>query len=137
MRNERGLTLVELLAVLALVAIIMTLIISVFINGAKASERSTTNQRLQQEANYIVESIRNEYLRLEDTVFELYVDKDNQSLIMDGRTISAGYEFQFLNDDNETIETIPIDRNESVKLEFTIFKGELDYKVKTVFSKLH
>lgn len=85
MRNERGLTLVELLAVLALVAIIMTLIISVFINGAKASERSTTNQRLQQEANYIVESIRNEYLRLEDTVFELYVDQDNQSLIMDER----------------------------------------------------
>ena len=44
MRNERGLTLVELLAVLVIFVIIMALIATVLINGTKVSDRSATNQ---------------------------------------------------------------------------------------------
>ena len=58
MKNERGITLVELLAVLAIGGIIIALLTSVFINGKKASDRGATNQMLQQEANYIMETIR-------------------------------------------------------------------------------
>ena len=61
MNNERGLTLVELLAVLAIFGIIMALVVTVLINGKKASNRNATNQQLQQEANYIMETIRSEY----------------------------------------------------------------------------
>ena len=50
MRNERGLTLVELLAVLAILGTIIALIGTVLINGIKSSERNRTNQQLQQEA---------------------------------------------------------------------------------------
>jgi len=132
MKDERGITLVELLAVLALLGIIMTLIITVFINGTRATERSTTNQRLQQEANYIVEAIRMKYLESKDESFELHIE--NQSLKMGEATISEGYDYMFFNDEEK--KTIVVERKESVNFELRLKKGKLEYKVKTIFSKL-
>ena len=93
MKNERGLTLVELLAVLAILGIIMALIGTVLINGIKASNRNATNQQLQQEANYITETIRNQYLKRTSNPIILEIDNHEHSLKMDGTIISQGYTY--------------------------------------------
>ena len=95
MRNERGLTLVELLAVLAILGIIIALIGTVLINGIKASDRNRTNQQLQQEANYITETIRHQYLEPKEEKIEFTIEgeDENQILKIDGNMISEGYRY--------------------------------------------
>ena len=141
MRNERGITLVELLAVLAIVGIIMILITSVFINGKKATDRGATNQMLQTEANYILETIRKEYLILEG--YDIKLDTSNNKLKMDEMVISEGYSYEFIEEiENGTeVETIilneiNINRNESQSIKLTIKKDDLSYTIDTTLSKL-
>src|SRR5690606_20025775 len=67
MKNEKGITLVELLGVLAITGIISVDIMSVYSTGANSSERTTSRQQLQQEANVIVEQIRSSYIENEKT----------------------------------------------------------------------
>ncbi|WP_438311213.1 prepilin-type N-terminal cleavage/methylation domain-containing protein [Sporosarcina sp. FA9] len=136
MRNERGLTLVELLAVLALVGIVMTLLISVFINGSKASNRIATNQQLQQEANYITEVVRREYLIHPDNVtdvkykvrIELEIDEINNVLKMNGKMISEGFTYA------EVTDTIL--RKDPQPFILKIGKDGNFFLVETKFSKL-
>ncbi|MDS9471346.1 type II secretion system protein [Sporosarcina pasteurii] len=135
MKNEKGLTLIELLAVLAIIGLITTLIGSVLINGLKASDRSSTNQRLQQEANYITEMIRNEYLKLEDDSIEFIIDNENQYLKMDGDIISKGFTYCYNNHcSNEHVFMINRNENQQFKLELKI--ENLSYNIETTFSKL-
>jgi prepilin-type N-terminal cleavage/methylation domain-containing protein len=136
MKNERGITLVELLAVLAIGGIILVLLTSVFINGKKASDRSVTNQMLQQEANYILETIRKEYLKLEDDDIKLeIIDK---TLKMNEKVISQGYSYDFIidNAEGEIVYPIIIKRNKSFPLKLTITKANLHYTVNTTLGKL-
>jgi prepilin-type N-terminal cleavage/methylation domain-containing protein len=136
MKNERGITLVELLAVLAIGGIILVLLTSVFINGKKASDRGVTNQMLQQEANYILETIRKEYLKLEDDDIKLeIIDK---TLKMNEKVISQGYSYDFIidNAEGEIVYPIIIKRNKSFPLKLTITKENLHYTVNTTLSKL-
>jgi len=134
MRNERGLTLVELLAVLALVGIIMTLLISIFINGSKASNRIAINQQLQQEANYITEVIQAEYLKRPEEIpddeykSEIKLTVENEALIMNGKIISEGYIYRNM--------TETITRTGSQPFTITIVKDDLEFPVDTRFSKL-
>ena len=140
MRNERGITLIELVAVLAIVGIILTLISSVLISGLKASDRSSTNQRLQQEANYITEAIRNEYLnhpdKVENPIITLKVE-DNK-LKLDETTISEGYTYTFGSVDSiDPSLILEIDRNEeSVEYKLKLEKNNQIYEVNTTLSKL-
>ena len=138
MRNERGITLIELLAVLALIGIIITLIVSVLINGMNASKRNTTNQRLQQDANYIVEMIRNNYLKNESDINEevpisLKIENSGKKLLMDNKVLSEGYIFQ-LNDG--TGNELFIDRDLNVPLKLTLSKDKLSFTVNTTLSKI-
>jgi prepilin-type N-terminal cleavage/methylation domain-containing protein len=136
MKNERGITLVELLAVLAIGGIILTLLTSVFISGKKASDRGVTNQMLQQEANYILENIRKEYLKLEGDDIKLEII-DN-TLKMNEKVISQGYSYDFIidNAEDEIVYPIIIKRNEPYPLKLTITKANLHYTVNTTLSKL-
>ncbi|AOV07589.1 type II secretion system protein [Sporosarcina ureilytica] len=141
MRNEKGITLIELLAVLAIIGLLTTLIASVLMNGMNASDRSTTNQRLQQEANYITETIRNEYLKQEPKLIEFMIDNDEKSLKMNGIIISEGYTYCHGDDcdDEQKLEdeqgfTINKSINHDFKLELR--KETLSYKIGTTYSKL-
>ncbi|KXH87302.1 type II secretion system protein [Sporosarcina sp. HYO08] len=135
MKNERGLTLIELLAVLAVVGIMITLLTTVFINGFRASERSATNQKLQQEANYITETVRKEYLKRQGDItdveykneIKLESDAANKVLKMNGKIISEGYTYSV---------TPTIARLGSPTFELTIEKDGKSFSVDTIFSKL-
>lgn len=137
MKNERGLTLVELLAVLAIAGIIIALIGSVLINGIKASNRTATNQKLQQEANYIVEAVRSEFLKLPKEVTNekfkfkivLKIDTINQVFKMNDEVVSEGYIYNLQSNDI-------LSRTDSSQLNLTIEKDGKSFSVKTTLSKL-
>ena len=134
MRTQRGLTLVELLGVIAIAGIIMTLIMSVLLNGMNASKRNTTSQRLQQEANYIVETIRNEYLEPDsESKIKISINNSDNTLKMEDQTISEGYYYQL----NGKLNTdISIDRDDNFPFELIITKDEISFTVNSTFSKL-
>lgn len=96
--NERGITLIELLGVLVILSVLLTLAGSILTSSLKTSNRATTEQRLQQEANYITEKVRNEYLKRVDEssaeTFDLIMDNENQKLLLDDvGVISEGYTY--------------------------------------------
>lgn len=136
MKNERGLTLVELLAGLVILSVIMTILGAVLINGMKASNRIITNQQLQQEANYIVEMVRNKYLELDNSKkIEFEIDNDKKILKIDERILSEGYSYCFKGDCNG--KKIYIDRTIDFKFELELKKGNTQsYIINTTFSKL-
>ena len=137
MNNERGITLVELLGALAIIGLLIALLTKVFLNGITISDRGVTQQKLQQEANYIVEMIRKEYLKLEDEKIIIEVNNDSQQLKIDGLTISSGYTYCYENDCQGT-QTIEIDREYQFQFSMELKKGDkLSYTIETTFSKLH
>lgn len=155
MRNEKGMTLVELIAVLAIAGIIVALIASVLASGSNASQRTSLNQQLQQEGNIIVEKIRAQYLlnQKEDSVpdsFEIVVQND-KLLFRDetgaNMVISEGFKYDLdpasTNPSSPTKKMVVLDRTR--KSEFNlIIRGKTDsntpdqeYKINTSFSKLN
>lgn len=153
MRNEKGITLVELIATLAISGIIVALIASVLSSGTSASQRTGMNQRLQQEGNIIVEQIRSHYLLnqrdagVSDT-FEVYV-QDNNLYIKDGtngrKMLSEGYFYDLVPSDAATLSTTNktvLDRTRKSDFNLIIRSksngdpSSLEYKINTSFSKL-
>lgn len=153
MRNEKGITLVELLATLAIAGIVVALIASVLSSGTSASQRTGMNQRLQQEGNIIVEQIRSHYLLNQrdaavSNTFEVFV-QDNKLILKDGtnanKVLSEGYFYDLDPSDSATPSTMNktvLDRTR--KSDFNLIirsksNGDasvLEYKVNTSFSKL-
>lgn len=129
MNSQRGVTLVELLAVIAILSMLLVLIGSVMINGMETSNRNVTEQQLQQEANYITEVVRNEYLKknISDADKTIRFEESDGSLKMNGQVISTGYEY--------SINNILKDRNPA-NFYLMIEKNGLSYFVETKFSKL-
>ena len=138
MNTQKGITLVELLAALALVGMLVILIFSVMTQGMKASERNTTTQRLQQEANLIVEKLRNEHLMDSQQAgytpfIELEIVGDVLKIKGD-ETLSSGYEYKFLNPENP--KNMLFDRSSNQQIKMEIKSGDRIYIIDTTFSKL-
>lgn len=139
MKNEKGITLVELLAVLVIIGIVITMIGAIMTSSMKTSQRATIEQRLQQEANYITEAIRNEYLKRETASIEVAIVDVNgkEQLQMDGQVISEGYLYTFQEDvTKSSIELKRTDKKSSFSLKLKSKAGHF-YIIDTSFSKLH
>jgi prepilin-type N-terminal cleavage/methylation domain-containing protein len=57
MRKESGLTLVEVLASITILSIVGVIIWQIFIQGIEFSQKSVTNNRLQQEVNIVISTL--------------------------------------------------------------------------------
>ena len=132
MKNEKGITLVELIAALAIVGIITVVIASVLMTGTSSADRTASKQQLQQEANYIVEAMRAKYLE-ENTDILIITATDNSISIKrdDGveEIISDSYEYE-LKSRNE------IDPTENEKFHLIIKDDSKTFEIETTFSKL-
>lgn len=144
MKNEKGITLVELLGVLAITGIIVVAIMSVFSTGANSSERTTSRQQLQQEANLIVEQIRSSYLENEksDLVNDQFIVKveDDKLMIttideLDVKILSTNYQYKLA----ESLEEPEIIMNRTKVSPFylEICSNDQCFEVETSFSKLN
>ncbi|QHJ71661.1 type II secretion system protein [Planococcus halotolerans] len=155
MKNEKGITLVELIAVLAVAGITVALIASVLSSGTNASQRTSMNQQLQQEGNIIVEKIRAQYLlnQKEDTVpdkFEIVVENDKLIFKDDTGTnmvISEGFKYDLdpasADNTSPTKKKVVLDRTQKSVFNLLI-RGKTngnspnqEYKINTSFSKLN
>lgn len=144
MKNDKGITLVELLAALAIIGIISVAIMSVFSNGLNSSERTASRQQLQQEANLIVEQIRASYLENEKSELvdeEFKVKAKNDELIItsidntDQKVISKGYVYKVAKN-SSTLEVI-LDRTAASPFYLEICSSDQCFEVQTSFSKLN
>ena len=57
MKNQRGITLIELLLTISIISFVGVLIWSVFFQGTEYSNTAITNNQMQQEANIIMTKI--------------------------------------------------------------------------------
>lgn len=154
MKNERGITLVELIAVLAIAGIIVALIASVLSSGTNASQRTSLNQRLQQEGNIIVEKIRAQYLlnQQEDSVpdeFKIFVQNDKlffTDITGANVVLSEGYEYVFLplpTGSSPPITEVTLKRTQKSNFNLLIRgknsgnSNNQEYTINTSFSKLN
>lgn len=155
MKNEKGITLVELIAVLAIAGIVVALIASVLASGSNASQRTSLNQQLQQEGNIIVEKIRAQYLlnQKEETVpdtFEIIVQNDK--LLFKDETgantvISEGFNYDLdpasTDASSPTKKKVILDRTRKSEFNLIIHgktngnSPDQEYKINTSFSKLN
>ncbi|WP_052131634.1 type II secretion system protein [Planococcus sp. CAU13] len=146
MRNENGITLVEILAALAIVGIITAVIASVLITGTSSADRTSSKQQLQQEANYIVEVIRAEYLKNGTLEIDIKADSPNKKLLMDENVVSEGY--SYLIHDLDNLDYDPVnniifsnelnfftDDNIRVKIDIKDGKNQI-FTIDTTFSKV-
>lgn len=81
-KNEIGLTLVELLATLSLFAIISIIIWNFFFQGSNYNLREVTQNQLQQETNLIVNTIQETHTKYRITKLEL---DSNGNIILEAK----------------------------------------------------
>ena len=151
--NESGLTLVELLAALALFGVISVLIWNFFFQGLNSNERAITQNQLQQEANIIVNTIQELHTKYTITEFT----PTTSSLLIKGKMLNetgeVKYAVETFNKDQIEYEiTVRIieppgknfqDSFENPVTEFELYltlsskqDPNLKYVTKTMFSKL-
>lgn len=87
--NERGVTLVELLATLAISSIALTLIWNIFLAGTQANVRVEHTVRSQQDATILTQSIRSHHVSPDP--YSLQVNAD--SVLLDGNDIASGNQY--------------------------------------------
>lgn len=130
MKNERGITLVELLAVILLISIISIFLFSVLTSGVTNVKRTSTKQKLQQEGHYITEVIRNEYLDSGIASINLVVDNTKKQLRMNGNIISTDYTYELID------PSVKFEGNGPFHLLLILKENGLSYEINTTFTKL-
>lgn len=72
MRNQKGITLVELLAVIVIIGFLTLLIWRIFFQTIDSNSYAVTTQSLQQEANMILSTLQSLHTR--DTIKVMYIE---------------------------------------------------------------
>ncbi len=78
--HQKGITLIELLAVLTILGIIIGVLYSVFINGLNYSTSSKDTVLIQQEANYLLTLLKKQHEK--DVPYTVKIKKDNPSKVI-------------------------------------------------------
>lgn len=86
-KNEKGITLVEVLATLTILSIVGIMVWNIFIQGSKYSSNSINKNLIQQEANIMSEQIKN----LHKTSSELTILSENCSVLITTEKESITY----------------------------------------------
>lgn len=79
-KNEKGVTLIELLAVLVLVTMVGTLIMTTFFIANRFNVTETKKMKMQQEANYIITAVLQKH-RTVDECYNLNVNDTGKKII--------------------------------------------------------
>lgn len=148
--KEDGLTLIELLATLAILSFLIVLMSGVFLNGSNYSKKANDNVKLQQEANLMVTSITK--LHESQNSYDIVVDANSiklQSKNSSGVVVNTvdfsdpNYEytlFDYSGDAERLLSnTTTINSADPLFIKIVIKNKELPeqkYEVKTIISRL-
>ena len=138
--NEKGITLVELLAALALFGVISVLIWNLFFQASNFNDRAVTQNQLQREANLIVNTIQQ--IHTKSTIISISSDlgstaKEKLTIVNNNSDPVVFY--------NKNIEytldptTISPNTDKEIKFDLTLksrANPSIKFEVKTTFSKL-
>jgi len=82
--KQKGMTLIELLAVLTILAIIIVLLYSVFANGLNYSTKAKDTVLIQQEANNLLNLLKKQHEK--EQTYTVKVENNETFIIMEGVT---------------------------------------------------
>jgi len=137
--NEKGITLLELLAALALFGVISVLIWNLFFQTLNFNDRSVTQNQLQQEANIILSTIQQMHTKSTITAIEIDTDESLKISYLD-KNCNLSEPIKFSNSSMTYIlNQIDLPNTEfSLNLTLTSKSNdEISFDAKTTFSKLH
>lgn len=140
--NEKGVTLIELLATLVIFGMFSVIIWGFVIQTSKANDIEIVKQSLQQEANLIVTTFDEVHRKSENYEIHISDDLSDNSLKI---ITSTGENFIFnkpgvhyaLTPISESLQIKPRDNNFELDLTLTSIKNEhISTSIKTTFTKL-
>jgi len=138
--NEKGITLVELLAALALLGVISVLIWNLFFQATNFNERAITKNQLQQEANLIVHTIQQIHTKSTITSITSGTNTNaNESLTIYYNNTKP--EIFYNQDIKYILDPLTISPNEDYEIELNLTlesrsDPSININIKTTFSKL-
>ncbi len=145
MKNEKGLTLVEVLVGLAILSIIMIILGGLLIDAFKNSERSEKITALQQEANTIMTELRDIHWKNEDYLIHFEEDSiktEQTKIILNSEKYT--YKFEKFDEEKDIYIEMPKEmtskemNNLSIKLIISYLDDSSieSYEIKTTLSRL-
>lgn len=136
-RNERGITLVEVVATIVILSFIGVLISTVLLNSMKFSDTLISKNTMQQQANYILSTLTKIHQQEEE--YEITQDPvDACSWIVTPASTGITKTFQddklcftILDTNNTSATDIKVEKNDSdIKITLTVAdKNQLEHKV--------
>lgn len=138
--NQKGLTLVETLAIIIIMSIVMLFLFNIVASSLNSSKKMQEQANIQSEANYLLVVLREFHERGEDYTIsfingELIIEED---LTSNYRTVFNRYYYE-INDKTELIEISPENEektfNITIKLTSKKYK-EVDHITKTTLQIL-
>lgn len=150
--NQKGITLIELLAVLTILGIVLGILYNVFINGLHYSTSSKDTVLIQQEANYLLTLLKKQHEK--DVPYTVKIRKDNRSeVIIEGAELvnieNSSFEYSISDlgkssvpcEDHEQYlfckKVDPLNENFQLKIKVTSKKNsKMNFEVQTILSRL-
>ncbi|MFJ8235053.1 type II secretion system protein [Ureibacillus sp. NPDC094379] len=124
-KNQRGITLVEVLAIIVLLSIIGILLWNIFFQGANYSAKAITKTQMQQQANVIISDLTRIHQTTEEDYYELIPSADSCSFsVTDRNSLNRKYENSklCLQVENTPITIKPKNEDYNKVLKLTIFE---------------
>ncbi|MDM5333204.1 prepilin-type N-terminal cleavage/methylation domain-containing protein [Ureibacillus composti] len=139
-KNQRGITLVEVLAIIVLISIIGLLMWNIFFQGVNYSANAITKTQIQQQANVIISDLTKIHQTTEEDYYEIIPSADSCSFsIIDRKNLNRKYENSklCLQVENTPITIKPKNEDNNKLLKLTIFeKNNRDNQIQVEF-QLH
>ena len=137
--NEKGLTLIDVLAVISIGSIVSILVWSAFNGSVKTYHKTAEHINLRQEANILIETLSNRHKRKEDIIIDY--DSEKKELKINGELFNAkGHQIEasfngspFEND----IKGVNYKNDRVVRIKFKLFDSVGNtYVIQTTISRL-
>lgn len=139
--NNKGLTLIEVIAGIAMTTVVILITMSIFMTGIKQSVDTKKEVNLQQEVNYVATVLRKEYLSVNqysETVRYTLQVSDSQ-IVLNGKVVSDQYQhiadIQYDGATYGTNDEVIVKDNSPVMIKITLINGNDRYTLRTTLSR--
>lgn len=130
-KNEHGVTLMELLAAIVIFTLFAGIIWGFLFQSLKFNDAEVTKQQLQQEANLIINTIQNVHIR--KVQYDIKTNSTHTALIVDDLTFEKpGVKYEVIDFSRSTSKNVV---EIEIKLS-SITEPSITYIIKTTFNRI-